>query len=201
MSSPDNPFLGPATVNRVWSLLFGRGLVNPVDDMGPHNPSSHPELLNDLSHYFVRSGYDLRQLFQLLTNTRAYQLSSKTVVNEKIPADAFARMQVKTLTADQLYDALQTTLRMPRNQPSINAMADPQRQAFVAEMNSSSSQLTKLESSVQQTLMMMNGQITERFINSDDEGLSAALDSSLPFARRTARPAVHGQPDSQANCR
>lgn len=179
MSSPDNPFLGPATVNRVWNLLFGRGLVMPVDDMGPHNPSDHPELLDELSAYFVASGYDLRQLFQVLSKSSAYQLSSTTNSDQTIPDSSFAQMHVKTLTADQLYDALRATLRMPKSAPTLNALADPQRQEFMAQMESQSSELSRFESSVQQTLMMMNGKITERFINGQQEGLTAAL--AAPF--------------------
>ena len=34
---PENPFVARAAVNRVWALLFGRGLVHPVDDLGQHN--------------------------------------------------------------------------------------------------------------------------------------------------------------------
>ena len=62
MSSPNNPFLAKATVNRVWSLLFGKGLVNPVDDLNPENKPIHPQLLEELSQYFVDSGYDLLEL-------------------------------------------------------------------------------------------------------------------------------------------
>ena len=54
MASGDNPYLARAAVNRVWSELFGRGLVNPIDDLGEHNPPSHPELLQELSDYFAR---------------------------------------------------------------------------------------------------------------------------------------------------
>ena len=175
IASPDNRYLGPATVNRVWSLLFGRGLVHPVDDMGPHNPSDHPELLDELTSHFVAGGYDLRDLIRVLANTRAYQLSSKQANDQKIPAASFARMHIKTLTADQLYDSLRATLRMPRRQPTANPLLEPTRQLFVAQMKSQSPELTKLESSVQQTLMMMNGQITEQFINGQQRGVTAAL--------------------------
>ena len=70
MSSPENPYLARAAVNRVWSMLFGRGLVNPVDDLGPHNPASHPQLLEDLTNYFVETNYDLKNLLRVLVQHR-----------------------------------------------------------------------------------------------------------------------------------
>jgi hypothetical protein len=178
MASSENDFLGPATVNRVWSLLFGRGLVHPVDDMGSHNPSEHPQLLDELSEFFIQSGYDLRNLFQVLAKTKAYQRSSTkggAAGAKAVPAEAFAQMQVKALTADQLFDSLRTTLKMPRDPAASNPLLESTRRTFVSQMNSQSDDLTKLESSVQQTLLMMNGQITEQFINTNQQGLTAAL--------------------------
>src|SRR2546423_200614 len=67
MASRDNPFLPRAGVNRVWWHLFGRGLVEPVDDIGRQNRPSHPELLDELTAYFVASGFDLRELYRALT--------------------------------------------------------------------------------------------------------------------------------------
>ena len=52
---PENPFVARAAVNRVWAQMFGRGLVDPVDDLGEHNPPSHRELLDELAAYFVRT--------------------------------------------------------------------------------------------------------------------------------------------------
>lgn len=127
MAARDNPFLARAAANRVWSPLFGRGLVEPVDDLGPRNPPSHPEVLDALADYFVATGFNLRELYRVLTRTRAYQLSSvsaATPASIASPAGTdtqsarpsadrgdsaaalFARMEPKPLSADQLYDSL-----------------------------------------------------------------------------------------------
>ena len=45
MTNPQNRFFARASVNRLWSQFFGRGIVHPVDDFGPHNPASQPRLL------------------------------------------------------------------------------------------------------------------------------------------------------------
>ena len=55
---------------------MGRGFVNPVDDFGPHNPPSHPELLDKLAQEFQESGYDVKQLIRWIMASRAYQASS-----------------------------------------------------------------------------------------------------------------------------
>ena len=52
-----HPYFAEATVNRIWSLFFGRGFVNPVDDFRSTNPPTHPQLLSRLAEDFARNGY------------------------------------------------------------------------------------------------------------------------------------------------
>ncbi|MEX2560494.1 MAG: DUF1549 domain-containing protein, partial [Pirellulales bacterium] len=56
-----SPSLGQALVNRIWSHFFGYGFTKPVDDMGPHNSPSHPELLGRLGAHFAAGGHDLKR--------------------------------------------------------------------------------------------------------------------------------------------
>jgi hypothetical protein len=49
MARPDNPYFARALVNRLWGHFFGRGIVDPVDDMRVTNPPSNPELLDALA--------------------------------------------------------------------------------------------------------------------------------------------------------
>src|SRR5262249_37853548 len=77
ITSPTNPLFARAQVNRVWSYLMGRGLVDPVDDFRPTNPPSHPALLDALARDFVEHQFDLRYLLRLMMNSRTYQLSSE----------------------------------------------------------------------------------------------------------------------------
>ena len=62
MADPKNPFFARALVNRYWAHFFGRGIVEPIDDMRLTNPPSNPELLDALADDFVKSGYDLKHL-------------------------------------------------------------------------------------------------------------------------------------------
>ena len=78
-----SPQLPAAAVNRLWSLLLGYGFTNPVDDMGGHNPPSHPELLATLSDQFVAHGYDLKKLTAWIVLSDAFDRSTR-VTNENV---------------------------------------------------------------------------------------------------------------------
>src|SRR5262249_17818101 len=60
MTERPNAFFARALVNRYWAHFFGRGIVEPIDDMRLTNPPSNPELLDALSESFKKSGYDLQ---------------------------------------------------------------------------------------------------------------------------------------------
>jgi hypothetical protein len=77
LTAPDNPAFARNIANRLWALLMGRGLVDPVDLHHPDNPPSHPELLDLLAKELVIMKYDIKAFLRELTRTRAYQRSSE----------------------------------------------------------------------------------------------------------------------------
>jgi len=103
---PDNPYFARALVNRYWKHFFGRGLVEPEDDMRASNPPSNPELLDALAGSFVRSGYDLKALVRLIATSRAYDRSSLPNATNAKDRRNFARFYAKRLPAEVLLDAL-----------------------------------------------------------------------------------------------
>jgi hypothetical protein len=105
MTAADNPFFARAMVNRTWYHLFGRGLVNPVDDMHEDNEPSHPELLDELAKEFAAGGFDLKQLIRGIANSRAYQRTSKPAPGTDDPK-LFARQAVKVMGPEMLFDSL-----------------------------------------------------------------------------------------------
>jgi hypothetical protein len=184
MVSDDNPYLARATVNLVWAQLFGRGLVEPLDDFGEHNPASHPQLLQELADNFTASGYDLRQLYRTLTHTRAYQLASlgrtaaSTNGSAARPPELFAEMAVKTLTPEQLYDSLaRVALRPPT--PGQDPLGEPARQAFLVKMQTQTRTVTDMELGVPQALTMINGEAVNQVAGAAQGGLLAALAAPL----------------------
>jgi len=182
--SGDNPYLARATVNLVWAQLFGRGLVEPVDDMGDHNPPSHPEVMQALCESFMASGYDLRRLYRVLTNLRAYQLGSQSSGSADPPEEAFAQMAIKTLSAEQLYDSLaRVALRAPDS--GQDRLADPPRTAFLVKMQSQARPATQFDRGVPQALTLMNGEEMTALADANASNLLKALD--VPFWDDAAR--------------
>ncbi len=72
----ENPYFARAMVNRTWSQFFGRGLVNPVDNVTDTAAVTHPELFDGLTKQFVASSFDLKAPIRGLCNSRAYQRAS-----------------------------------------------------------------------------------------------------------------------------
>lgn len=106
MSSPKNPFFAKALVNRYWKHFFRRGLVEPEDDIRDTNPPTNPELLAALEQYFVSSGFDLKALVRVITQSSAYQLSA--IPNEYNIADTqnYSRYYPRRLQAEVMLDAI-----------------------------------------------------------------------------------------------
>ncbi len=179
VSSRENPYLAPAAVNRVWAQLFGRGLVEPVDDLGPHNPPSHPQLLDELSDYFVRSGFDLQTLYRTLANTQAYQRTSRSEAGQVPPPESFARMLVKPLTAEQLYASLARCLPSPTAAGNRSAGGAAGSRAFVDKMQTSRRSGVEYEGGVLQALTMINGSDLALAAAPQAGGLLTALQAPL----------------------
>jgi hypothetical protein len=114
MTSSKNPYFSRAMVNRTWSQFFGRGIVNPVDDMHDSNRPSHPQLLANLSAQFTANGFDVKGLIRAICNSETYQRTSKpTDSNRDAGPELFSRMAVKVLTPEQMFDSLTQVLGAP----------------------------------------------------------------------------------------
>lgn len=106
LREPDNPFFARAIVNRVWAHYFGRGIVDPPDDLSPLNPPSHPELLDALAAGFVENNYDLAWLHRTLLLSRTYQQSSVPHESGRHERRNFASFYIRRLPAEVLLDAM-----------------------------------------------------------------------------------------------
>ncbi|MBI1915842.1 MAG: DUF1553 domain-containing protein [Planctomycetes bacterium] len=106
MFGPGRKRVARALVNRVWGRLFGRGIVDPVDDMRFSNPPANESLLEALAEDFLAHKYDFKHLVRTVMNSRAYQLSS--VVNETNEREKvnFSHRRLRRLSAEQLLDAV-----------------------------------------------------------------------------------------------
>jgi hypothetical protein len=166
MTSPKNLYFSRAMVNRLWGQFFGRGLVNPVDDMHDGNQSSHPQLLTDLSVQFAADGFDVKQFIRSLCNSEAYQRTSKPGAgNREAGPELFSRMAIKVLTPEQLYDSLVQVVGAPNpptfpRRPGAAAVRFRNitpRTLFVAFFKSDeNAEPTEYQAGIPQVLRMMN---------------------------------------------
>lgn len=112
LTGPKNPLFAKSQVNRIWYHLMGRGLVDPVDDFRLTNPASHPQLLEDLSQDFVKSGFDLRHIIRTLMLSRTYQLDSQPNGTNAADEINYSHNLPRRLSAEQLFDSLHLALRV-----------------------------------------------------------------------------------------
>jgi hypothetical protein len=106
ITDPENPFFAKMLVNRYWKHFFGRGLVEPEDDIRITNPATHPELLNQLADSFIKSNYDLKAVCRTICNSTTYQLSSFPNQYNKDDEQNYARYYPRRLPAEMMLDAM-----------------------------------------------------------------------------------------------
>lgn len=105
LTDPNDPWFARAYVNRIWGELMGEGFYEPIDDIGPGRTVRFPMIVNRISSAWRASGYDIKWLFRLVTNTQAYQreIRPRDPSAESAP---FATACPTRLSADQIFDSL-----------------------------------------------------------------------------------------------
>ncbi len=167
----ENPYLAKALVNRYWKQFFGRGLVDPIDDIRATNPPSHPELLDELADYFVKSKYDLKALVKVIANSQSYQLSPNPNEFNLGDKQNYSRFIPRRMTAEVFLDSINDVTEMKEsfaNQESsvtrVLALPDDQYNTQIRfletfgrpKMDSASDSARKTDATVSQSLAMIN---------------------------------------------
>ena len=119
MTSPENRWFSREIANRLWSHFFGRGLIEPIDDMRETNPPSNEPLLDALSQYVVDVDFDLQQLIRAITASAVYQRSSKPNASNRHDRDNFSHAALKTIQAEVLLDAISQATGRPEKFPLL----------------------------------------------------------------------------------
>lgn len=109
----ENPYFARLIVNRLWAHYFGRGLVEPVDDMRETNPPTNPELLDALAVHLRERNFDLKALTRTLLNSRAYQLSSEPNETNSSDTRNYSHAQFRPMPAEVLLDAISQVTGIP----------------------------------------------------------------------------------------
>src|SRR5439155_1425305 len=188
LTSKDNPFFARSLVNRYWKHFFNRGIVEAEDDMRETNPPTNPELLDALAKYFVKSGYDLKNLVRTICRSQVYQLSAIPNRYNKVDKQYFSRYYPKRLTAEVLLDAVnqvtKTESKFDGLPPGTRAVCLPDNSfnagsyfltVFGRPDSSSACECERSQdASLAQSLHLLNAkEIQEKLAN--DNGLAASL--------------------------
>jgi hypothetical protein len=180
VTAPDNPYFAKAAVNRMWYYFLGRGIVNPVDDMGSSKRPVSVKLLNEIAEDFTKSGFDLKRLIKVIAMSEPYQLSSTMPrVGAKKPEHAthFTHYYIKTMTPEQLFYSIVVATggedaRNGRNSDSYLAERSDLLAQFVSLIdNDENKEVTKFEGSIPLALRLLNGDIINKRVKSDYAGL------------------------------
>ncbi|MBL8842788.1 MAG: DUF1549 domain-containing protein [Planctomycetes bacterium] len=169
LTAPDNPWFAQALVNRAWGHLFGRGLIEPVDDLTASKDRVLPELLQALGAEFAAGGFDLRALFGALVRTRAYGLAATTTESPEAAVAQerrFAARTLRPLTPEQLARALEQAAAGQRIDGSPTSRSREQ-QRLLAELVDrvtaiDANEERRVGASIPQALFLMNGRYSHR---------------------------------------
>jgi hypothetical protein len=176
-----------AMVNRMWAHFFGAGFTNPIDDMGPHNPPTHPELLDTLTEAFVASDYNLRRLMRWIASTDAWQRSSWPPIADpdldplKGGTPVFSQVYPRHMTPEEVYESIRIAIRSIGRQPMGSSVGSQHRRQWVGQFvqaleNDENEEALYFEGDVSQALLMMNGLETEKALPPTIKSMLAAED-------------------------
>jgi len=166
-----SPQFDVAIANRLWGHFLGYGFTKPVDDMGPHNSPSHPELSQELGRAFRVSGFDLKSLMRWIVLSRPYGLSSQIGRSNKKDdptlgvAPLFSRFYVRQMQPEQLYESLLISTQADATVAEDQREQMKQRwisQFVTAFGTDDNAEASTFNGSIPQTLMMMNGELIRR---------------------------------------
>lgn len=112
LTSPENPYFTRSIANRVWANFFGRGIVEPVDDLRISNPASNEPLLQTISEHLVKNDYDLKSLMRLILRSETYRRSSTPLPENEGDQKYYSRYYPRRLMAEVLQDAITSVTRV-----------------------------------------------------------------------------------------
>ncbi len=182
-------YLGTAIVNRMWGHFLGYGFTKPVDDFGPHNAPSHPELLDQLGKEFTTRGHDLKRLIRWITLSEAYSLSSRMTERNRQDDPTlgerpkFSHFYLRQMQAEELYESLLVVANAHKRAGSYEEKEgkknDVLRQFTLTFGNADGEDATTFNGTIPQALMMMNSPIIESTITTDKSSFLRRMDNTM----------------------
>jgi hypothetical protein len=186
ITRPSNYWFAAAFVNRTWADLLGQGFYQPVDNLGPLQEATYPDVLLVLAAHFRATNYDIRGLYRLILNTEVYQrqarLGESTDVHLRFSANYPSRLRAEDLWASlmQVLDLSEPLGQgRGRNNPA-KAPANPARvsleRIFLATFAfNPSTKPDEVEGTITQALLMMNNRALQERIRATGRNALAVL--------------------------
>ena len=177
----DSPYLAQTLANRTWAHFLGHGFTKPVDDLGPHNVPSHPELLEYLGNEIRSAEFDIRELITWITLSRPYGLSSqRTKSNQKDDpqlgeSPKFSHFYLRQMRAEELYESLLSASSSAGSQGSYEQQEQVKnmwlRQFATAFGTDEGDETTSFNGTIPQVLMMFNGDMIKSATTPEKGGM------------------------------
>jgi hypothetical protein len=176
ITDEDNPWFARAFVNRIWAELLGRGLYEPIDDIGPDRECLAPKTMDRLSAQFVNHAYDVKWLMQTIMNTEMYGRATGVALTPDETATLTAA--APRLRADQLFSNVVAALDIAepvigggdKLQQSRAARRHPRAAFNTAFGFDPSAPEDDLAVAIPQALLMMNSQPLAKGISAKSPG-------------------------------
>ena len=191
LTADANPWFAKNLANRLWSHYFGRGIVEPVDDLRATNPPTNPELLDALTREVKSFRYDLKKIVRLIVTSQAYQRSSQPLPENEIDDTNFSRALFRRIPAEVLLDSVSQATgveerfpQMPTGARAVQLWDNKTQHYFLKlfgrpQRTSSCSCERNIEPSVAQVLHLFNSpEIQEKLAH--DRGTVAKLVARRP---------------------
>jgi len=205
ITGPGDGRLPRTIVNRLWARFFGRGLVEPIDDM--EQPGWNQDLLDWLSEDLVAHRYDLKVTMERIVTSAAYQMPAVNLAEVGAKDFVFRGPLVRRLSAEQLRDAVgqltgawfekadfQAGTNMPIRasfvaaDPLMTALGRPNREQVVTSRASSATTLQALE--------LTNGETLAHVFQRGAEQLAATTNDSEEVISRVFHAAFGRAPSA-----
>ncbi len=180
-----------STANRVWSILMGRGLVNPVDDFNRKNKVMYPDLLEAMTKDFAGHAFSIKHLIRGICASKAYQLSSGR--DAETATEDFSRHVTRQMRTEQLLNSLVVATRGPE---PVQKRADGYKglwDGFAGQLGLiygpgvPYNEVTQLPGNTRQALMMRNSELVNRMLKNGGGVLSKICGDPEPAERKIER--------------
>lgn len=169
---PRNPYFGRAAVNRVWAVLFGRPLVDPIDDIP--DDAEIPPALDLLAADFVEHGHDLRRLIRAIASTEVYRLESvdhpeeaAAPNDETWAAFPMTRLRPEQVAGGVAQSASVATLGPGSSWPSRLATYNEGNDFIRRYGDAGEDEFAPVAGTLPQRLLMMNGELVAKRTRGD----------------------------------